>query len=134
MQESLRQSIEYVQGLDIDCTLDHGYRCLDVEEDDFLSHDSDSRLIPAIYLGVWPVVHADFMALEDLSEEQKELKHYKIGFTESESDYVVLFQALLLPAVVDGEPSGLTRSTFGQSMKYWVDKTSMQIRERLLLR
>ena len=134
MQDSVKQSIDYITGLEKDCILDHGYRCVESAEDDFLSAAAHQRMIPAAYLEAWQVCYEDFLSIPDLSDEQKALKHYKVGFTHNESEYVVLFQALLLPEIVDGEPKGIIRSTFGRSMKYRIDRDTLAINERLYMK
>ncbi len=134
MQESVKNSIEYVRSMQADCTLDHGYRCRDIEENNFLGIDADQSLVPGPYLAAWQVCYEDFRNLPDLTEEQKELKHYKIGFTESQTHFIVLFQGLLLPQLIDGKPEGTIRATFGLSTKYRVEKSTLTISERLFLR
>ena len=134
MQESVEISKAYVAALDTECTLTDGYVCKQVEEDDFLSRESGQRLVPGPYLQVWQVCLTDFQGLTDLSTEQKQLRHYKIGFTETDGEYIVLFQGLLLPEVVDGKATGVIRAVFGLSTKYWVDKKTLTINKRLYLR
>jgi hypothetical protein len=87
-----------------------------------------------VYLSAWQVCYDDFLAIPDLDDEQKELKHYKIGFTHSDAEFVVLFQALLLPDLVDGVAQGTIRATFGRSMRYRVDRRTLSINERLYLK
>jgi len=134
MQESVKRSIEYVLGMETDCVLDHGYKCADGIEDEFLTPASLQRLIPGPYLAAWQVSYDDFRSMPDISDEQKALKHYKIGFTQNEDEYIVLFQALLLPEIVDGMPQGTIRATYGRSTKYWVDRKSLVINKRLFLK
>ena len=134
MQESTQKSIDYVRNLQTECIFDHGYRCIEIEEDDFLSPNSDQKMIPGPYLKAWQVCYEDFRTIPDLTDEQKELKHYKIGITQSDSHFIVLFQGLLLPEIVDGQPVGTIRSIFGLSTKYWVDKTTLEISKRLFLK
>ena len=134
MQDSVKQSLDYVSKLDEDCILDHGYQCVETAEDDFLNAAAHQRMIPALYLAAWQVCYEDFQAISDLSAEQKQLKHYKIGFTHNDAEYVVLFQALLLPEIVDGEPQGTIRPTLGRSTKYWVDRKSLAINKRLFMK
>ena len=133
MQESTQKSIEYVRNLQTDCVLDHGYRCIEIEEDNFLGLEADRRMVPGPYLTAWQICYEDFKTIPELTDEQKELKHYKIGFTQNESHIIVLFQGLLLPEIVDGKPVGTIRSVFGLSTKYWVDKRTLEISERLFL-
>ena len=134
MDESTKKSLDYVKNLRVDCVLDHGYRCMDIEEDDFLRPDSDKKMIPGVFLRAWEVSYADFKTIAELTDEQKELKHYKIGFTQNDDNFIVLFQGLLLPEIVDGVPSGIIRSTFGLSTKYWIDRHTLKINKRLFLR
>ena len=124
----------YVDQLPANCSYDHGYLCPDIEEDNFLSVDSQAAMIPARYLSAWQLAYRDFLAIEELSDQQKDLKHYRIGFTENETDIVILFQALLLPEVDNGKMTGVLRSTYGQSMKYWLRKDGDEIRDRKYLR
>ena len=134
MQESTQKSIDYVRNLRTDCVFDHGYRCIEFEEDDFLGPHSDQNMIPGPYLRAWQACYEDFKKISDLTDEQKELKHYKFGFTQNESHIIVLFQGLLLPEIVDGEPVGTIRSVFGLSTKYWVDKATFEVSKRLFLK
>lgn len=134
MEESTKKSLDYVKNLQVDCVLDHGYRCMDIAEDNFLGTDSDRKMIPGVFLQAWQVSYADFKIITELTDEQKELKHYKIGFTQNEDNFIVLFQGLLLPEIVDGVPAGIIRSTFGLSTKYWIDRYTLKINKRLFLR
>lgn len=134
MQDSVKQSRDFVSSLDVDCAMDHGYRCVEIEEDSFLEKGSDSRMIPGLFLRAWQVSYADFRSLEDLTEEQKDLRHYKIGLTQDQTHFIVLFQGLLLPEIVDGQPRGTIRSVFGLSTKYWIDKKTMTVSKRLFMR
>ena len=134
VQESVKQSIDYVRNMQVECTLDHGYRCIEVQEDDFLGVDADRNMVPGPYLKAWNVCYEDFQSIPELTPEQKELWHYKIGFTENETHFIVLFQGLLLPEIVDGKPAGTIRATFGLSTKYWVDKNTLRISKRLFLK
>jgi len=134
MQESVKQSMEYVSGLSDDCVYDHGYQCIEVSEDDFLRRDPDRSWTPGPYLEAWSVTYRDFLAIEEMSAEQKKLMHYKIGFTENDTQYIVLYQGLLLPRLENGKPAGVMRATFGLTTKYWVDKKTLNIDKRLFLR
>ena len=134
MQESVKYSIEYVLSMEADCVLDHGYQCVDGVEDEFMTPASHQRMIPGPYLAAWQVSYDDFKSMPDISDEQKALKHYKVGLTHNDNEYIVLFQALLLPEIVDGIPHGTIRSTFGRSTKYWIDRQSLVINKRLFLK
>ncbi len=133
MSNSLHeQALSYVSANAGDCTLQDGYECAPIKETDFLFEQD--RMLAGNYLQVWPIVLADFSARDDLSAAQKELKHYKIGFTENETHYVVVFRALLLPEIKDGQVVGVLRSGLGKSMRYEVDKARMQVDKALFYR
>lgn len=134
MQDSVKQSMEYVSGLDDHCVYDDGYTCVETTEDDFLSRNPARSLTPGPYLDAWSVSYRDFLNIDEMSEEQKQLRHYKIGFTENDTQYIVLYQGLLLPMLKNGEVVGTMRATFGLSTKYWINKQSLEIEKRLFLR
>lgn len=134
MQDSVKESMEYVAGLADDCTYDHGYRCIEVSEDDFISANPDRAWTPGAYLNAWLVSYRDFQSIKEMTGQQKQLKHYKIGFTENNTQYIVLYQGLLLPMLEDGEVVGTMRATFGITTKYWIDKKTLNIEKRLFLR
>lgn len=127
----LEQAIAYVSRLSAECSYGDGYVCARVEEDDFLRREPGRKLLPGPYLAAWEACYRDFLSLPDLSAEQKKLKHYEIGFTENEREIVVLFKALLLPRIENGKPRGLMRATLGRSVKYRLDRHTLEIRERL---
>lgn len=133
-QEFDKKSREYAASLTAACSLDDGYVCIDVEEDDFLTGNDKRILVPGSYLAAWGVAYTDFKAISEMTDEQKALHHYKIGFTENNQEIIVYFGALLLPNIVDGKPQGVIRSTFGLPTKYWIDKQSLKINKRLFLR
>lgn len=134
MQDSVKRSMEYVSGLDGQCVYDDGYRCMTVSEDDFIHPDPHRSWIPGPYLEAWSVSYTDFRAIQEMSPEQKQLKHYKIGFTENDTQYIVLYRGLLLPRIEDGKVVGIMRATFGLSTKYWINKRTLEIDKRLFLR
>ncbi len=120
-------SIQFVGGLDANCAFDDGYACVEPITDDFLF--SQDKMVSGAYLPAWAVAYADFSQRDDLSNEQKKLVHYKIGMTETESDFLIVFRALLLPQVEGGKPKGVLRTTLGQSMRYLVSKDELVVRE-----
>lgn len=123
---------KYAATLVTDCVLSDGYVCEQTTEDDFLSESSQTRMIPAVYLPAWQAAYRAFNALEDVSVDQKNLKHYKIGFTQSGSDYIVLFAALLLPARINNNtPEGFSTITFGRTMKFWINKQTLDVTKHL---
>ena len=113
------------------CGFDHGYECLDISQDDFIGRESDQRMIPGNYLKAWQAAVSDFLALEELESGQKDLKHYKFGFTESDEHYIVHFQALLLPELDRGKVIGTIRATYGLTMRYWINKSNLAVDKRL---
>nr|VFK64471.1 MAG: hypothetical protein BECKUNK1418G_GA0071005_10471 [Candidatus Kentron sp. UNK]VFK71102.1 MAG: hypothetical protein BECKUNK1418H_GA0071006_10511 [Candidatus Kentron sp. UNK] len=113
------------------CALTDGYTCSEVEEDDFVRKTNKRVLVPGNYLTAWQICYGDFQTIEDISEEQKRLQHYRIGFTEDNENYIVLFSGLMLPKMVNGKPEGLILGTVGRTTKYWVDKESFTISKRL---
>jgi len=133
-QTSVQRARDWVVAQDFQCTLDDGYRCLEVAE------KADTRplagtTIPAVYLSVWALCHRDFLTIEDLTPAQKELRHYRISFQETAKYYVVEFRGLLLPAVDSrGQVSGVLPAVFGRSIRYLVDKNSVQISSRLYMK
>ena len=130
--DSSQKSVDYVRDLELTCTLTDSYVCVGSREDDFLQPDSWQRMVPAVYMRAWQAAYDNFLNIPDLSLEQKDLKHYKIGFTENENNYIVVLLGLAMPYVDDhGEPKGITSTVFGRSAKYWVDKDSNQIVKRL---
>lgn len=130
---SSREVLEnYVKTIIPGCTLSDGYQCLDVEEDDFLSRESLDRLTPGQYLMAFKVAYDAFSELPELTIEQRHLKHYRIGFSESADSYIVLFMPLLLPQYIENdEPVGYSTATFGKTVKFWVDKQSSRVTKHL---
>lgn len=136
VQDSVKQSMEYVSGLDDDCVYGDGYVCVEAgAEDDFISLDHPGRLlVPGPFLNAWSVSYRDFLDIGEMTDQQKRLKHYKIGFTQNDTQYIVVYQGLLLPMLEDGKVIGTMRATFGLTTKYWINKKSLEIEKRLFLR
>ncbi|NOZ09465.1 MAG: hypothetical protein GXP09_00235 [Gammaproteobacteria bacterium] len=130
-QESVRISKEFVSQLNEECTLTDGYVCLNPEEDDFLRPNNNRILVPGPYLQAWASAYRDFLETEELNDSQKQLKHYRVGFTEDADHYIIHLGGLMLPNIVDGKPTGVMGVTYGLSMKYWIDKKSLKIEKRL---
>ncbi len=133
-QQLRQRAIEYVNSHSQQCTLGDGYRCAPVTESQLLLNPQAT--VPALYLQAWPAAYADFKRLAELSEEQKDLRHYTIGFAEQGDRYLVVFNALLLPEI---DPAGmatgrLLRSTLGRSMRYEIDQQSLKIISRKFYR
>ncbi len=123
---------EYAKTVIPTCTLGDGYRCLDIKEDDFISRESLQRLTPGQYLLAFKVAYEAFSKLPELTVEQRHLKHYRIGFTESPDSYIILFMPLLLPERIENDkPVGYATATFGKTVKFWIDKRSNQVSKHL---
>lgn len=131
-KDSLQRSIDYINQLDVGCTLTDGYVCADVEEDSFMQPESWQRMTPAAYMQAWQIAYEDFQQISDLTQEQKNLRHYKVGFTENDAQYIIVLLGLALPYIdKQGKPDGIVNAVFGRSTKYWIDKDSKQIVKRL---
>ncbi len=127
--------IDFVKNASEDCAYDDGYVCREeVVEDPFESSESNDKMLPGAYLKAYSVAQADFASLNHLSEEQRNLKHYKIGFTENATDFIVIFRALVLPNLTDGKPDGYSHGSFGITTKYGIDKKTYAISDRKLYR
>ncbi len=114
-----------------ECGLDDGYQCLDILEDNFALPNKHRVLIPGNHLKVWLISWQDFQSIDDMDAEQKNLKHYKLSFTENRNQYIVLYQALLLPHIEDGQAVGVSRDILGRSTQYWINKKNLAIDKRL---
>jgi hypothetical protein len=103
-------------------------------QDRFLDREAPARMVPGSILRAWDACYRDFLAIEDPTEAQKDLRHYRIGFTEDDEHYIVLFSGLLLPYIdQEGKPDGVVNAVFGRSVQYWVSKQDIVIRQRLYL-
>ena len=129
-EEAISEAKEFAQEVH-HCGLDHGYRCQTPIESDFIGLDADKSMVPGNYLVAWQIALAEFRSIEDLTAEEKKLQHYKFGFSENDTQYVVHFQALLLPAMSEGKSTGIMRGTFGRTTRYWINKDSMEVEKRL---
>ncbi len=113
------------------CAFTDGYVCMDSTTEDFLTTQSQSKMLSGNLLKAWLISLQEFQGQSDQTTEQTNLKHFKIGFTEDASHYIVLFQGLLLPIIEQGQVSGVSRITLGRTTRYWIDKTSFEITKRL---
>lgn len=113
------------------CGLDHGYVCVTPRDEDFLSLEAHQRMLPGNWLRAWQAAWEAFQALEDLEPAQREAKHYKFGFAESEAAYIIHFQPLLLPTVDQGQVTGIARDAIGRQTRYWIDKRDFSVAKRL---
>lgn len=123
---------DYAKSMIPGCTLADGYHCRDVIEDDFLSQESLDLLTPGQYLLAFNAAYEAFSELPELTIEQRHLKHYRIGFTQSSDSFIVLFMPLLLPERIENnKPVGYATATFGKTVKFWVDKKTNQVSKHL---
>ena len=93
----------------------------------------DNRRPEAIISGdemqSWVICYQDFLSIEDLSDEQKDLEHYEMYFYDDEEYWVIYFVPKLLPD--ERKWRRLKRMTFGRGTTYWVNKETMRIVKRL---
>ena len=123
---------DFIKTLIPTCTVGDGYQCLEIEEDDFLNPESLDKLTPGQYLLAFNAAYAAFSELAELSIEQRHLKHYRIGFTESADSFIILFMPLLLPQNIENnKPVGFSTATFGKTVKFWVDKRTYKVSKHL---
>ncbi len=121
-----------IYALSVDgCAFVDGYVCPQPVNSDFLNTEAQEKMISGNLLKAWQVALTRFQSQPGLSSQQTDLKHYKIGFTESEDHYIVLFQGLLLPQVESGEVTGYLTRALGTTTKYWVEKKSFKIEKAL---
>ena len=124
---------EYVAGLPDNCVYEDGYTCAPeaTGETGFTGAIDSSGMLSTVYLRAWNVSWEDFQQLDDFSDEQKNLKHYRVGFAQDDNNLIVVLRPLLLPWMEGGKPVGLSRGTIGPGVKYWIDKQSYTINKRL---
>ena len=117
------------------CALVDGYRCLAGTKQDYARHYATTPHYSGVFLAGWHVVLEDIKSQSGLTAEQKQLKHYLVGFSENASHFIYSLRALRLPIVekVEGvdQVVGLRKETIGQSMKYWVKKDTLAVDSRL---
>ena len=84
-------------------------------------------MISGKYLDVWNICYADFMKIEDLANEEKQLDHYDISFSE-EGDFFVVE---LIPKLLPKEKAKMMNAmVVGRNIKYWVNKDNLKIAKR----
>ena len=124
----------FINGLDSSCVYEDGYTCAELPDPRFYSKKSQEAMLPAVYVQAWTSAYETFQNLAELTSQQKELKHYKIGFSEEKDQYIVLFSPLLLPYLENGEPKGISTGIYGMSVKVWVDKKTLSVTKQLFLK
>ncbi len=132
--EETAQSRRYVQSLSGNCSYVDGYRCAEPAGPGFTGPGVEERLVGGALLSAWQVTWEDFRANEELIPEQRQLRHYRIGFGEDDSNYLVLYRALPMPRMVAGQPQGIISVPFGRTTVYEVDKATLRIVRRRYMR
>jgi len=125
---------KYVESLQDTCFYDDGYVCAEPSDTQFYKQTTNKQLIDARYLQAWPAAYEKFNGLAELTKQQKDLKHYKIGFAEDGEHFIVYFGALLMPYVENNKPTGISRNTYGKSVKIWVKKVDQSVTKYLFLK
>lgn len=125
---------EYIEGLDSSCLYQDGYTCAEKSDPTFYSQDAQNSMLPAGYFHAWNPAYEKFLSLVELTDKQKDLKHYKIGFAEEGDQFVVLFFPLALPYFENGKASGISTGIYGMSVKIWVDKKTLAVSKQLFLK
>jgi len=125
---------QYVESLQDTCFYDDGYVCAEPSDTKFYKQTLNQQLISALYLQAWPAAYELFNELTELTKKQKDLRHYKVGFAEDGEHYIVYFGALLMPYIENGKPVGVSRNTYGKSVKIWVKKSDKSVNKYLFLK
>ena len=90
-------------------------------------NSSEPIVVDGTYLAAWNVCYKEFIQIEDLTEDEKELKHYSIEFSEDRDSYIIYLIPNLLS---DNQIKKMNRIAIGRETKYWVDKATLRIRKR----
>ena len=127
LREELHRAEKYVETVD-GCSLGHGYICQQISHQDFKSIEVQDAMLSGNQLRAWNVAFDYFLNLQELTAEQKKLKHYKIGVLEGDENYIVRFQGLLLPSIdKNGNRQGLMRASIGASLEINVSKSQFSV-------
>ena len=100
VDEMVREATDYVESLAKDCVYLDGYICQAEgpkpgESSRVFAHATDdSGTLPALLVQVWPAAYAHFLADQNLNDQQKQLMHYRIGFSKEANEAIVLFRPL----------------------------------------
>ena len=84
--------------------------------------------VPDEFMQAWIVCYDDFQSISDLPDEQKDLRHYDIEFSQDEKHWIIVFVGKLLEP---DEARRRNRIIFGRETKYWVDKRTNRIVKRM---
>ena len=127
LQSELQRAHKFIETVD-DCSLSHGYICEDISESDFSSVKAQDAMLSGNKLKAWYAAYGYFLNLEELTDIQKNLKHYKVGILETDQNYTVRFQGLLLPSIdAKGERQGLMRASIGGNLEIFVSKNDFTL-------
>lgn len=132
--DNTRDLKTYIENLDSSCAYQDGYTCAEKTDPRFYSKESHQSMLPAVHVQAWTVAYEKFISLKELTDQQKQLHHYKIGFAEQGQYYIVLFLALRLPYFDNGKANGVSTGSYGMSVKMWVDKQSLSVSKQLFLK
>lgn len=94
-----------------------------------LENRSPEATIAGHEMQAFVVSYRDFLSIEDLSDEQKDIEHYELEFYDDDEYWVIYFAPKLLPD--ERKWRRLRRMTFGRGTTYWVNKDTMRIVKRL---
>lgn len=132
-EPSIAEALAYVELQGDECVLVDAYQC----QSNAPSPNESSRVfsdaidlggtLPALMVSTWPVALERFLADDMLSDEQKKLKHYRVGFSLSNQQVTVLFRPLFLPQMDQGEVVGRMRATIGRELRVTVDLTTLLV-------
>jgi len=124
----------HVESLPVDCLYDDGYVCAEPSDPLFYQQTLNGQLIQASYLQAWHNAYKAFLALPEITEKQKALHHYKIGFADEAEHYIVLFSPLRMPYIHNGKPQAASNVTYGKAVKIWVAKSDLVVTKHLYLK
>jgi hypothetical protein len=133
VDEMLLEATDYVNSLASDCVYLDGYICQAEgpkpgESSRVYAHVmDDTGTLPALLVQAWPAAHAHFLADENLNDQQKQLMHYRIGFSKQENEAIVLFRPLFLPQMQNGKVVGKMRATIGREIRINVDLNTLKV-------
>ena len=131
---TMREMQDYIESLPENCHYEDGYVCSEASDINFYQQVVNNQLVHARYLQAWSAAYQGFIGLPELTDKQKNLLHYKIGFAETEQDYVVYFSPLRMPYIENGQPQGVSNVTYGQAVKFWVNKTTGKVSKHQFLK
>jgi hypothetical protein len=129
----LLEAADYANSLASDCVYLDGYICQTEgpnpgESSRVYAHATDDTgTLPALLVQAWPAAYAHFLADENLNDQQKQLMHYRIGFSKQGNEAIVLFRPLFLPQMQNGKVVGEMRATIGREIRINVDLKTLKV-------